>query len=199
MRHLFIVALSLVAVACGGSATPAVAPLPSATVISNSDSPFDGAQIALPVTWVGAAGSSEGALTVALLSATTEATGYRSELRPFGFLEGDDIAGVYAATALDGSGFLSIEAYPIDGTTAAGMRLETALVERIAGGPANELRLEDGAVAGGTTTVASFFAYELPWAVSVVDIAAYRYLIVASTRDDAALLVALLRDLRLAE
>lgn len=198
MRRLFLLlAAALIVTGCGATTAPAGEP-PTVTPISNSNSPFDGARVALPTGWAGAAGANEGELTVAFLAATAEATGYRLELRPFGFLEREGLAGVYAATSLDGAGLLSIEAYPI--AAGASLALDVATIEQIAGGPAIDLSISDGQVAERVAPIATFRAYEVPWAISLVEVGAYRYLIVASLReDDGQLLITLLRDLRLAE
>lgn len=194
---------ALFVVACGGPAASSAPVLPTGAPISNTGSPFDGARIALPDGWAGAAGATEGELTVAFTAATAKATGFRIELLPFGFLEGEGIAGVYAASAIDGSGLFSIETYPAGSPVIVAAVLEEPLLERIAGGPIDGLVIASGAVAGTEAPVARFTAYELPWVVSIVRVGAYDYVLVASTRTTGTagsdLLTALLRDLRFAE
>ena len=198
-----LVAAVLFVVACGGPAAARAPALPTGVPISNTGAPFDGARLALPDDWTGAAGATEGELTVAFTAATSTATGFRVELLPFGFLEGEGIAGVYAGSAIDGSGLLSIEAYPAGSPAIAAAALEEPLLARIAGGPTAELVVAPESVAGTEAPVARFTAYELPWVVSIVRVGAYDYLLVASTRTTGTagsdLLTALLRDLRLAE
>lgn len=187
MSRPFAVLFALLVAACGGGvATPSA--LPVSTTISGTATPFDGTRVALPEDWGAGAGASEGELTVALLTATAKATAYRVELPTFGFIGGSDVAGVYAATAFDGSAFLSIEAYPTASSSIADLAIDESLIGRIAGGPVDELVIGEGEIDARSATIARFGAYENAWAVALVGGEAQTYLLVASTlgRDAAA-------------